>query len=311
MSSSASSSDRSWDSAGELLAAVVAEHVRRIEERLPAALVDTPDAVHRLRTAVRRLRNVLAAYKKAFDAGEVAALRERLATFGDVLGPVRDLEVRTADAADVAGALELPEAPDERLVADLRRRHDDAHAALVRWCAGEELAATTALLVRWAADPPLTSVATKPAKRTTRRALRRQARRALRAADQVEVGPLSDPSGPGFDSALERAHELRKAGRRLSHAAAAVTSGPTKALGSRAKALKTAGSRIQDALGSHRDALLLAAHARAAADAAEADGVRREPFDAVAREAERRGREALTDLPAAVVQLREASEAFP
>jgi CHAD domain-containing protein len=301
---------KSWDTAGDLLATVVADHVRRVEERLPPALLDAPDAVHRLRTAVRRLRNVLAVYSGVFDGEELAALRPRLATFGHVLGAARDLEVRAAEAAEVAGALGLGDVLDERLVAGPRDRHDAAHDAFVRWCAGEEMARMTAELVRWAAGPPPGDDADRPARRTVRRALRRQARRAVRAADAVDHGRLAQPAAPGFADSLEQAHELRKAARRLSHAAAAVTTDPTAVLGGPAKALTKAGSGIHDVLGAHRDAVLLAAHARDVGDAAEADGAPREPFDAVAREAERRGREALADLPAAVGRLREACDAF-
>ncbi len=305
-----SGSGKAWDTAGDLLAAVVADHVRRLEQRLPAALLDTPDAVHRLRTAARRLRNVLAVYSGVFDGDELAVLRARLATFGHVLGAARDLEVRAAEAAEVAGALGLADALDEWLVAGLRDRHRAAHDAFVRWCAGEEMVSTTAELVRWAAGPPPRDDASRPARKTVRRALRRQARKAVRAADALDAERLAQPAAPGFDAALEHAHELRKAARRLAHAATAVTKDPTGVLGSRAKALKKAGSGIHDVLGAHRDAVLLAAHARSVGDAAEADGVPREPFDAVAREAERRGREALADLPAAVGRLREACEKF-
>lgn len=139
-------SGRSFSSAGEFLAAVVADHVRRVEQRVPAALVDEPDAVHRLRTAVRRLRNVLAVNKRLFDDEALTDLRRRLAELGDVLGPARDLEVRSADAAGLTADLGLADALDERLLAGLRAEHAAAHAAFVRWCAGEDMAGTTAEL---------------------------------------------------------------------------------------------------------------------------------------------------------------------
>lgn len=303
-------SGRSFSSAGELLAAVVADHVRRVEQRVPAALVDEPDAVHRLRTAVRRLRNVLAVNKRLFDDEALTDLRRRLAELGDVLGPARDLEVRSADAAGLTADLGIADALDERLLAGLRAEHAAAHAAFVRWCTGEDMAGTTAELVRWAAGPPLADGAHEPARRTARRALRRQCRRTLEAADGLDLRRLGSPAAPGFDAELERAHDLRKAARRLSHAAGAVTKKPTAVLGGRAKDLRRAGSRVQDALGSHRDALMLAAHARRVGDDVGRDGRPREPFDAVAREAERRALAALADVPAAVARLREACERF-
>ncbi|WP_344400196.1 CHAD domain-containing protein, partial [Promicromonospora sukumoe] len=68
--------------------------MRRVHDGVPAALADEPDAVHRLRTSVRRLRNVLAAFKRYLDRDAAAELRSRLKELGDVLGKARDLEVR-------------------------------------------------------------------------------------------------------------------------------------------------------------------------------------------------------------------------
>src|SRR5918998_2909803 len=82
--------------AAELFAAVVADHVRRIEQRTPAAVADEPDGVHALRTGVRRPRDVLPVYRKVFDADDVAGLRVRLAEFGAVPRGAPDLEVRPA-----------------------------------------------------------------------------------------------------------------------------------------------------------------------------------------------------------------------
>ncbi len=50
--------------AGDMLADIVGDLVALIDARTPAALADEPDAVHQLRTAVRRLRNVLAAFSQ-------------------------------------------------------------------------------------------------------------------------------------------------------------------------------------------------------------------------------------------------------
>ena len=66
----------------------------RLDELEPAALADEPDAVHQMRTHVRRLRSVLAAYAPLFDAAVAEALRRRYGEFGRELGTVRDLEVR-------------------------------------------------------------------------------------------------------------------------------------------------------------------------------------------------------------------------
>src|SRR5918998_3119829 len=110
--------------AAELFAEVVADHVRRIEQRTPAAVADEPDGVHALRTGVRRLRNVLAVYRKVFDSDAVAGLRDRLADFGAVLGEARDLEVRIQQAQVVAGSLTAVESDlVEWIVRDFEERY--------------------------------------------------------------------------------------------------------------------------------------------------------------------------------------------
>ncbi|WP_157602450.1 CHAD domain-containing protein, partial [Promicromonospora kroppenstedtii] len=77
------------DTAGELLSLAIGDLVRQIQDDVPRALADEPDAVHRLRTSVRRLRNVLAAFRRYLDRDAAAALRSRLKEWGDVLGQAR------------------------------------------------------------------------------------------------------------------------------------------------------------------------------------------------------------------------------
>ncbi|WP_159602058.1 isocitrate lyase/phosphoenolpyruvate mutase family protein [Agromyces humi] len=72
--------------------------LRAIGGRMPqlesAALADEPDGVHQLRTHVRRVRSVLAAFTPVFDAAPVVSLRRRYSELGAELGVVRDIEVR-------------------------------------------------------------------------------------------------------------------------------------------------------------------------------------------------------------------------
>ncbi|NHA01813.1 CHAD domain-containing protein [Nocardioides sp. W3-2-3] len=125
------------------------------------------------------------------------------------------------------------------VVAPLEQVHAAAHAVLVEWHAGPEAAALDALLDRWAQEPPLTKRARRPAARVARKAVRRQVRRVLARSDR------------GAE------HDLRKAARRLRHTADAVA-----AVHARAAALGKLGHQVQGVLGDHRDALLLAEHAR-------------------------------------------------
>lgn len=225
--------------AGDLLTSVAADLATGIRAGRPAALADEPDAVHRLRTTVRRLRNLLAAFRRCFDTAEAAELGAALASYGSLLGECRDLEVRAADARAALAALGLADELEPTVVAPLERVHAAAHAQLVAWHAGPDAAALDALLDRWSQAPPLRRRARRPAGATARKAVRRQVRRVLRRADR------------GAE------HDLRKAARRLRHTADAVAS-----VRPDAATLGRLGHRVQGVLGDVRDAQLLAEHAR-------------------------------------------------
>lgn len=265
-----------------MLTLVVQDHVRRIRERVPAALADEPDGVHRLRTAVRRLRNVLAAFRRYLDREATARLRSELKAWGDVLGLVRDLEVRAGEAATAADAAGLGARDRSALVTPLARAHARSHGDLVRWTTSDRGQHLDRLLTAWATEPPLGERASGSARKAARRTVRRQAERTLAA-----VGELTD---------LESTHELRKAARRLRHTCDAITRAPVGLLGRGTRRLGSAGHRMQSLLGRHRDALLLAEHVRTQSDGP-ADA------DAVVRLCQGRAVAALADLPAALREL--------
>jgi CHAD domain-containing protein len=265
-----------------MLTLAVGDLVRRIQDGVPAALADEPDAVHDLRTSVRRLRNVLAAFRGYLDKDATAELRSRLKEWGDVLGRARDLEVRAQQAAAVADAAGLDETDRSALVDPLRAAHAQAHADVVRWPRSGRGRDLARLLAQWATEPRLGERASRPAKKAARRVVRRQARRTLDATRRLE-----DP---------EAAHELRKAGRRLRHTCDAITRKPVGLLGRRTTDLGSAGHRIQSVLGDHRDALLLAEYVRDHAHGSQA-------YDAVVALCQERALAALADLPAALSEL--------
>jgi CHAD domain-containing protein len=265
-----------------MLTLAVGDLVRLIRDGVPAALADEHDAVHQLRTSVRRLRNVLAAFRRHLDKDATAELRSRLKEWGDVLGRARDLEVRALQADAAAEAARLDTTARTALLDPLRTAHAHAHADAVRWTRSDRGRDLARLLETWAAQPRLRERASRPAKKAARRAVRRQAERTLDAARD-----LTD---------LESTHELRKAARRLRHTCEATTRAPVGLLGRRTKRLGSAGHRLQSLLGDHRDALLLAEHVRAHADGSP-------QYDAVVGVCEDRARAALADLPAALGEL--------
>lgn len=277
--------------AGDLLATEIRGLSADLTDRRPGALADEPDAVHQLRTTVRRLRNLLAAFRRCFDPDRAAELGAALASYGDLLGECRDLEVRAADANAALDALGLADELGDALVGPLVAGHATAHAALVAWHAGPGVAAFDALLASWVEAPALARRARRPASVVAEKAVRRQARRVLARADAVVAA----------EGVEEARHGLRKAGRRLRHTADAVAGVD---LDDSLQGLGKLGHQVQGALGDHRDALLLADHVRRCA-AALPDGADRASYDALVGHAEELAAAALTGLDQTLSALRE------
>ena len=99
--------------AGTAVVTAVRAIVERMRELEVDAVADEPDAVHQLRTHVRRVRSVLAAYEPVFDAAPAVVLRRRYGELGDELGVVRDIEVRVLVAERA-----LDEASEQGLLSD-------------------------------------------------------------------------------------------------------------------------------------------------------------------------------------------------
>ncbi|MET1043666.1 MAG: CHAD domain-containing protein, partial [Microbacteriaceae bacterium] len=115
--SSAATDEAAGGTASAVLVAAIRDLVNTLEQTDPAARANEPDAVHRMRTIVRRLRSVLAAYRTLFDRKVTDDLRERLGRIGSALGDARDLEVRALRAEALLDELGEPETDArERLV---------------------------------------------------------------------------------------------------------------------------------------------------------------------------------------------------
>jgi CHAD domain-containing protein len=274
--------------AGEMLAEIVSDLVAEIGAKAPAALADEPDAVHQLRTAVRRLRNVLAAFSQHVQPSAVGGLRSQLAEYGDRLRLARDLEVRAAWCEAVASEVGLADELRECLVRPLVEAHAQAHAALVRWAGSPRADPVRSILARWADASELLGSTARPAPVVAREVL----------AAQVE---RVDGHATSYRSDLEATHALRKAARRLRHTADAVTRPPAAVLGPDAAALGDLGSRLQSLLGEHRDALLLVDHVRGSLPDGAAE---RAPYDSLIEAAERRAAAAIAAVPEVLTQLR-------
>lgn len=273
--------------AGEMLADIVGDLAARAGARAPAALADEPDAVHQLRTTVRRLRNVLAAFSAYVEPSAVGGLRARLGEYGDRLGEVRDLEVRAQWCEEVAAEVGLDGVLRGRLVGPLLEAHAKAHDELVSWSASPEARSLSAALHGWTDASRLAHGAARPAPAVAQEVLVAQGERVLDHAD-------------GFRADAEAAHALRKAARRLRHTAEAVTRPPVEVLGPDAAALGQIGARIQSLLGDHRDALLLTEYVR---ESLPDDAAPRAAYLTVVEAAERAADAAIAAVPEQLEEL--------
>ncbi|WP_136707266.1 CHAD domain-containing protein [Agromyces sp. H66] len=309
------------DVAGSDAGTAIVAALRAIGERLdalePAAIADEPDAIHQLRTHVRRLRSVLAAYAPLFDASVAEGIRRRYREFGRELGTVRDIEVRvqvaeraleeagegedadgTRDALDADHARARERAVVRaRLVAAELETHRLAHARFVERQRMPRATARRLVLAEFLDAPPLTPLAAGPAHEVLGDLLAHEGRRTVARAERLTAS--ADP---------DELHAVRKAGRRLRYAAEAVTTEPVVLFGARAEALAEAGERLHDVLGDHRDELLFAEHARRAAAHAAHQGEPAGLLEHLAAAADRRASAHVHGLTAVRRELRRAAE---
>jgi CHAD domain-containing protein len=231
---------------GEAITAAIRDLVGQFDETERAALAGEPDGVHRHRTTVRRLRNVLRVFRDLFDESAVAKTRAGLREWGTALGVVRDHEVVIEFAAALLREVS-PRSPEARIPARLVKPEREAAVAAQRRIVEihdlERLRQARIRLHAFADDPPLLPAADAPAS-AVRQTLVRAAQRVLRRA-QCSTRSRQSP------------HTLRKRARRLRHAVEAMTAEPPGLFGRRMRRIAKAAHRLQTDLGDQRDALLL------------------------------------------------------
>ncbi|WOQ69163.1 CHAD domain-containing protein [Microbacterium limosum] len=281
---------------GDVVRVILRAAADAVRDTRDAALADEDDGVHRHRTAVRRLRSVLAAFASPLDPAAAGRLRVLFAEWGGRLGVVRDAEVRASSAAAALDDAGIEDAGiRRRLVDDERSEYRRLHARLGELATGTRLAEADALL-REVVETPALVGADDPASAVLRRILRHQTRRVRRAAQRL-------------DGTLEGLHAVRKAARRLRYVAEAIASASEPA-DDLLTELAAAGEWVHDLLGDHRDLLLFA------------DGVEREraraaragepvaPYDALADGARLEAAARLEALDGALERIRTAGKAL-
>ena len=237
--------------------AVAAAAVRLLERDPGLRTAQEPEDVHQARVATRRLRSDLRTLAPLVDAEEAATLRAELAWLADELGAVRDAEVMRDRLRGGAAALGGSDAAAGlRITAALDGTVTAARRELARALRSDRYVGLLDLLVGWAADPPLTVAADRPAVEVlpdlVTLAFRQLQRDVRRLGDEPE------------DEAL---HQVRIRAKRVRYAAEATA----PVLGRRVAAVGRAAAGLQEVLGDFHDAIVAAdwlrAHGTAGHDA--------------------------------------------
>jgi CHAD domain-containing protein len=257
----------------------------------PLVRADQHDAVHQLRTRIRRLRSLFASYRTVFDREVTDPLRDRLQSVGLALGDARDTEVLRERARTLLEDHEpLAKNVDRRLVGTLSERYTADHAQAVATLSGDDWLTLLDDLDAFVARPALAAGAMLPASEVVPPALDADLHRVLVRAKAARRGNLDD----------ELLHEVRKAAKRLRYAAEAVSQGDAAVFGKKTRKLAAAAEAVHDLLGEHRDSTLMQQRLRATA------GSGATAFDyGVLHEVERHGAAlCLAEYPAALRDLR-------
>ena len=175
----------------------------------------TPEPVHAMRVAVRRLRSALSVFRRAADGPAVCAVKPRLKELAGVLGAARDWDVFLGGIGhEVVEALPgEPRIP--AMLAAAAKRREAAYAALRREFASPEFRQLAVALVQLAALRPWENEADEE-----------QAAALAGPADRYATALLSRRHAHMLDAGAdiqglppEELHALRKQGKRMRYAA--------------------------------------------------------------------------------------------
>lgn len=187
-------------SASQVVQARLLEQVSVIRRYDPLVRRDVPDAVHKMRVAVRRLRSALATYRPLFVREQTEPVREELKWLAAALGDPRDAEVMRERLEGM-----LTEEPPrvvsgsgyQRMDQEMRAEYAAARERMLEALGSDRYLALLDRLDELAAGPPWSEKAAKPVGSEMRGRVRhaaeplagvygKQARRFVRAMKRVQ-----------------------------------------------------------------------------------------------------------------------------
>ena len=234
--------------AAAVVTVYLGEQLRRLLAEDAAVRLEEGEGIHNMRSAIRRLRSVLAAYRKLYRAMPVRRLRDELDWLGLVLGDPRDAEVALerlrghldelppGEGTDAARALVERKAKDA-FDAGYRRVHEALQS--------ERYFRLLDNLEDFRDRPPVRADAVAPGRRLAAKAVDKSASRLRRSHKAARHARR----GTDHENAL---HQVRKDAKRLRH----VAESAALVTGKRAGKVAKAAHKQQKVLGDYHDAVM-------------------------------------------------------
>jgi CHAD domain-containing protein len=233
--------------AGDVLLAHLSQQVAQVQAQDLPVRLDSPDSVHKMRVATRRLRSALTTFKPLFDPSVTRPLRDELKWLAGELGAARDAEVmrdRVSDAVeDASRQLALRAEADAR--SELTEGYRAAHDRVLAELDGDRYRQILIALDGLVGQPPFRKRATRPAGKVFPKLVARSYERVRGLVEEADARP----SGAERDELM---HDARKAAKQARYAGETVA----PVFGKHATRFAAAMEDVQEALGEHQDSLL-------------------------------------------------------
>lgn len=251
-------------SAGDHVLAYLRHQITTLRDVDPAARRGRPDAVHQMRTSIRRLRGCLRSYRSILAREATDPLRGELKWLAAELGVERDHEV-LRDRFTAA----VRELPREMVLGPVNARLElwdvregaEGHRRTLRALSSRRYLRLLDTLHHLTEDPPLRAKAAGNPEKVMAKALLKDYGRLARRMDPA----LDLVSGPERGAAIHNARKAAKSLRYAAEAARPALGKPAKRLGKRVKA-------AQSLAGAHHDSVVACGELRRLAVSAHAAG---------------------------------------
>ncbi len=234
--------------AAAVVTVYAAAQIKELLDRDAAIRLEEPEAVHDMRSATRRLRSVLAAYRKLYRAVPVRRLRDELKWLGQLLGEPRDAEVllaRLRGHLEDLGQGPGPDAARDRVERQAGATYDAGYRRLQKALRTERYFRLLDSLEEFRDNPPVRTKTVPLGRRAAAKAVDKAAKR-LRRSHRAAAHARR---GTDHENAL---HRVRKDAKKLRH----VAESAALIKGKRARKVAKAAHRQQKILGDYHDAVL-------------------------------------------------------